>query len=276
MNKNLITNLLHNCLLLMMLFIVTEVACKEFDLQKKHASLSPEQPFAYFDLDLSQEDLQILQSLIIKKTDKPNKPTVLNYYGDLAEFQCKVVEFLQLLGNSEADSLVAAEIIHRIVNNCLSSLNLQDAWVAIQAFEPNDVYDIARWHIDSERLYKINSGFLYKIVCALKGDSTLLCNAPKIARHEFLKMLSKKYSDPKGQQGYQMRKDIAKLLQIYEIQSAQPGQGTVFIMGCESTGAIHSEPAIDKERIFMSIIPGTHEQIQELYKKWHYIIASRF
>ncbi|MBV8661089.1 MAG: hypothetical protein JO129_03015 [Candidatus Dependentiae bacterium] len=276
MNKNIIANSWYNCLILIAVFTCAEILCKEFDLQQKNASLSQKQPFACFDLNISQEELQVLQSLIINETENCCKPHVLNYYGNLAQFQLKVVDYLQLLGNSKEDSLIAAEIIHKIVSDCLSALDLPEAWIAIRAFEPNDLYDIVRWHIDSERLYKINSGFLLKVVCTLKGDSTLLCNVPKNARDEFLKIQTKKYSDPKGQQGYLKRKDIADLLQIYEVESAEPGQGAIFIIGSETIGAIHSEPAIDKDRIFMSIVPGTHEQIQELYNRWHYIIANRF
>ena len=50
----------------------------------------------------------------------------------------------------------------------------------------------------------------------------------------------------------------------------------MFIMGDKTIGAIHSEPKIDESRIFISIVPGSHDQIQELYNRWHAIIQGRF
>ncbi len=276
MNKNVILPSLCKRLLLIAFCISTEISCRQFDLQEKHASLSAAQPFAYFDLNESQEDIQLLQSLVIENVIDPNKPMVLNYYGDLTQLQQKIIEFLLSCGNSQTDSCRAAEIIHRIATNCLDALNAQEAWIAIRAFKQNSLYDIARWHIDSERLYTIKSGFLYKVACALKGAGTLLCNVPKDARKEYLAIKTKKYTLSQDQHKQKIRLEVAELLQKYRIESAQPGQGIVFIMGSEEIGAIHSEPKIDHDRIFMSIIPGTHEQIQELYRNWRRSIENRF
>ena len=266
------------------LFVITGLTfnhgiCQESELRQKYAKLSKDQPYALFDLGLSPEEIYLLESLII---DEPidDKPIVLNYYGDLEQFESQVAVFLQSFGNSQVDSEVAAQIIYKIVKNCCASMGVNEAWVAIRAFKKNHLYDVARWHIDSERLYTPQRGaILYKIACAFKGDGTLFCDVSDKVRTKYLTMRSQSYVKTKGtreQAAALIRGDIAKLLKGYKVTSASKGQGAIFIMGDEKTGAIHSEPVMDKDRIFMSIIPGTHEQIQDLYKNWHQVIANRF
>ncbi len=265
MRKNIIVILFYNYLWLTTLFSCTTILCRQFDLQEKHAALSVEQPFAYFDLNESQENIQFLQSLVVDNTIQSDKPMVFNYYGDLAQLHIKIADFLLSCGNSDTDACKAAEIIHRIASNCLESLNLQEAWIAIRAFPQNSLYDLARWHIDTERLFTIQSGFLYKIVYTLKGASTLFCNAPQNARKEFFKIKSQKFPSSADQSRQKIRTEIALLFQKYTTESPQPGQGTIFIMGSETIGAIHSEPKMDRDRI-----------LQELYKIWRRSIENRF
>ena len=253
--------------------------CQQSELQKKHDQLSKDQPYALFDLGLTSYEIDILESLIINEPID-DKPIVLNYYGDLEQFESQVSDFLQSFGNSEDDSFVAAQIIYKIVKNCCEQMGVDEAWIAIRAFKKNHAYDIARWHIDSERLYTPQRGaILYKIACAFKGDSTIFCDVSDKVRTKYLTMRSQSYVKIKGtreQAAALIRGDIAKLLRSHKVISASRGQGAIFIMGDEKTGAIHSEPVMDKDRIFMSIIPGTHEQIQDLYKNWHQVIANRF
>lgn len=46
------------------------------------------------------------------------------------------------------------------------------------------------------------------------------------------------------------------------ISIAYPHQGVVFIVGSDHA-AVHSEPPIKEERLFLSVLPGTKEQIKE-------------
>ena len=279
LGDNMRVNFLRNCLLLAIIFIFNDVACQQSELQQKYSELSKAQPFALFDLNLSQEEINILESLTIHEPIN-DKPMVLNCYGNLDQFECKVSEFLQSFGNSLEDSKIAAKIIYKIAKNCCQSMGVDEAWIAIRAFKKNNLYDIARWHIDSERLYTPRPDhILYKIACALKGDSTLFCNVSNDMRSQYLAMRSKSYVDKKKsreQAASAIRMNIAEFLQDLDVEFANAGQAAIFIMGDEKTGAIHSEPVMDKDRIFMSIIPGNHQQIQELYHNWHQVIANRF
>lgn len=243
-----------------------------FDLQEKHAALSADQSFQIFDLNESPENIEFLESLVVKNCTSPTKPIVLNHYGDLENFEYQVTQLLISCGNSEQDAVQGAEIIHRIAANCLTAMNLPEAWIAIRAFEPNNMYDVQRWHIDSEHLFSLEpEQLLLKVVCSLKGPSTLLCNVPAATRKEFFTTKAQKYPN-----NLSLRTAVAQIFEHYTIESAAPGQGVIFIMGNDTIGAIHSEPKIDRPRIFMSIIAGSHEQIQNLYKRWHHSIESRF
>ena len=262
--------------------LVNNVQCNEFDLQKNYSQLSPQEPFALFDLCLSQDEIDILQSISADESIN-NETTVLNVFGTLNQFEYKVIEFLKSLGNSDEDSQISAKIIDKIVKNCLNTLGFESAWITIRFFKKNSSYDIPRWHIDSESLYKPKKGYLCKIACALKGPSTIFSYVPDAVRKALFNvqsnMRSKAYASKVGtreQRERAIRSDLDDALQSYEMLSAQPGQGAVFIMGNENTGAVHSEPAMPEDRIFMSIVPGSHEQIQELYKNWHIIIENRF
>ena len=123
---------------------------------------------------------------------------------------------------------------------------------------PHDFFNTPRWHTDGYYYAPFN-GQQYKIACALKGPSTLFCQAPTDIREKFNELQAKQSS----------RVMIAELLKDQPILQASTTQAMLFVVGDFQSAAIHSEPPIDQARLFISILPGTHEQIQELYNRWH-------
>lgn len=269
MNKN-------HCLIFMAGFFFNHLECVDHDLQKKVSQLTVEHPFAFFDLQISQQDLDLLQSLSIGVSDefKKHETIALNHYGTLDGYQHEIFEYLKSLGCDNDRALKAAEIMYNIVHDILISLDQPEAWIAIRSFKSNHSYDEPRWHID-ESLHTTDSGYSYKIIVALKGASTLLCNPSATVRAEFFKTRSTA-SQSRNNATQSVRTRLANLLTNSIVLSAKKGQAAVFIMGSEKFGAIHSEPVINEPRIFMSIVPGNHDQITELYNKWHTLIANRF
>lgn len=68
----------------------------------------------------------------------------------------------------------------------------------------------------------------------------------------------------------ELRSQLAKELIVpSKVHQAQIGDGVVFIVGDEDFSAVHSESPIYSDRLFISIVPGTKKQIQELYDKWN-------
>jgi len=257
-------------------FIFYNINCIDSDLPKKVAQLTVEHPFAFFDLQISQQDLNFLQSLPIGVSDqfKKHETIALNHYGNLDGYQGEIFEYLISLGCDQDRAFKAAEIMYNIVHDILNLLDQPEAWVAIRSFTSNHSYDEARWHID-ESLHTTDCGYSYKVIVALKGASTLLCNPSATVRAEFFKTRSTA-SQSRNNAAQSVRTRLANLLSNSIVLSAKKGQAAVFIMGSEKFGAIHSEPIINEPRIFMSIVPGNHDQITELYDKWHTLIANRF
>ena len=257
-------------------FIFHNLVCIDFDLQKKASQLTVAHPFAFFDLQLSQQDLDLLQSLPIGVSQEFQKheTIALNHYGNLDGYQRKIFDYLISLGCDDEQAKKAAEIMYNIAHDVLISLDQPEAWIAIRSFKSNHSYDEARWHID-ESLYTSDCGYSYKIIVALKGASTLLCDAPATVRAEFFKIKSTASYD-RNHSTQSVRTRLANILQNCVVLSAKKGQAAVFIMGSEKFGAIHSEPVINESRIFMSIVPGSHQQITELHNKWHSLITNRF
>lgn len=92
---------------------------------------------------------------------------------------------------------------------------------------------------------------------SLKGKSTLFYNLPQEQRREFYLLLDN-----------QNRNSLARLLDRSKAISAKFGQATIYVVGAEHA-AVHSEPPIHEGRIFLSILPGSKTQIQELYERWN-------
>ncbi len=252
------------------------VACEQSDLQKQLAQLTAEKPFDFFDLNLSKQDLQTLESIVIDEENSFGKheTLALNHYGSLDGYLLKVSDFLQRFGNDQETACEGAQVIYTIIENCLTLSDYPEAWIAIRVFKKNHTYDEARWHID-ESLYRNDANYSYKLSCVLKGASTLLCHVTAATRIEFFKIQSN--SDSRQRQGTKsIRSRLVDLLEDSKVYQAKVGQGVMFIMGDKTIGAIHSEPKIDESRIFISIVPGSHDQIQELYNRWHAIIQGRF
>ncbi len=253
------------------------VVCEKSEFQNQLAQLSAEKTFDFFDLNLSPQDIEIVQSIVIDEANSFDKheTIALNYYGNLDGYLQKVTDFLKKFGNSQEDSLAAAQVMYKIIENCLTLSDCPEAWIAIRVFKKNKTYHEVRWHID-ESLYKTDSKYSYKLTCVLKGASTLLCDVSDETRTEFFKIQANKSQQRQYHTTKSVRSRLADLLQSHTTYQAEFGQGIMFIMGDKTIGAIHSEPAIDEPRIFISIVPGSHDQIQELYNRWHVIIQGRF
>ena len=64
------------------------------------------------------------------------------------------------------------------------------------------------------------------------------------------------------------RAKLAELLDPAKAVTASSGQGTIFIVGADFA-AVHSEPPIKEQRLFISIVPGSQTDIEELDKRWN-------
>jgi hypothetical protein len=225
---------------------IHEIAAKKNELCVKKA-------FNFFDLHLSAEEHEILQSLsIITKVP-------FRMYGNPENKEHAIALYLESLGNSVECSNRAARIIHRFIMDSFNACGFPAISVIMRPTEQTDKFDIARWHIDNASFdNSVLHDLKIKLVCALKGSSTLFSCVSGAARDEFLHTLHDKSFD------IQSRENRSKLLASYEIMQASIEQGACFIIGDPLQAAVHSEPPIHEDRLFMAIIPGTVEQIKLL------------
>ena len=101
-----------------------------------------------------------------------------------------------------------------------------------------------------------------KIVISLKGAPTLFNAMPPELHSAFTSLMRSFKEDT-----IENRKKIAEIVDNIHTTQAKPLQGSVFIVGSERA-AIHSEPSIQEDRLFISVLPGTIAQITELRERW--------
>ena len=102
-------------------------------------------------------------------------------------------------------------------------------------------------------------------------------------RSQFLQIQNQTFTDQAGsiianlshaqrqQRVYATRLATAALFEDESIEQLKDGQAGIFIVGDQLQAAIHSEPAIYENRLFISVVPATQEQINQLNKRWHFM-----
>lgn len=225
------------------------------NLYQSYKNLDADKTFDHFKVDFSQEEQSALESLYINKT------TSYENFDRLDVLQEELISFLIELGNSEPIAKKVARVLERIVKEILIGLTAESAWVAVRSFTPCSLYDVPRWHTDGY-YYEPFQGNQYKVVISLKGAGTLFSSVAPSVRRAFNAL--QKLEDTE-----ETRQQRARLLAPHSPSSPFVwGQGSIFIVGSPTNAAIHSEPPIKEERLFMSVLPGTKSQIGDLYKRW--------
>ncbi len=209
------------------------------------SNLKAHQSFAFVDLDLSIEEIHLLNELRVIDG------LTYNRYGNLELLLDEIPFFLRSLGNEEERLIKkVTEIICKTTFCVLQAAEKETAWISIRASKPHPLFDIPRWHCDGS-FFGPNSGFTFKFAATLKGNQTLFYNLPPEMREEFnLHMNDREY--------------LSHILDINQSISSKQGFGVFFIVGDAENGAVHSEPPIKEDRLFFSIVMGDKEQVYEL------------
>ncbi len=213
--------------------------------------LVPKQPFVHLNLGLSGADEQVLQKLNVARTEDYGN------FGNLDVLEEGIADFLKNVGNNDQKTAEeAAVIITKLVRSVLTGCQKESAWVALRAFVATDEYNQPRWHRDGY-YFPPFSGAPFKFIATLKGAPTLFYELPAAIRERF-EMLEEQ----------QNRAGLADLLDPSLAQTSGFGQGSVFIVGAKFA-AVHSEPVIRGQRLFLSVLPGSRAEIKELDQRWN-------
>lgn len=220
------------------------------DMRKKIGNLGEDKNFTFIDLGISEEDLHLINQFKIETSDQYAR------FGSLHLLKDELPNFLRSIGSNNEELIQKiTEIIFQIAYNVKEASNKETAWVCVRASIPNHDFDIPRWHSDGY-YYAPYSGFAFKFATILKGNSTLFHQLSKDIRDVF----DLHFDD---------REFLSNLIDVNTVESAKLGQGAFFIVGDRNRAAAHSEPKIDGERLFISVLPGNDDEINELYARWH-------
>lgn len=221
--------------------------------------------FQIFHIDYTQEEKDAIHNFNVKNAGNFKD---YNYYG--SELNKKdVKEFLEkLCDNSKKEINLITKIIFKLLSNITKGYKKDYYWISIRIVDLSHDFDIPRWHIDGKYFgKKLNQS---KFVTVVKGPGTLLKdNTPDVKkvfhpiRDEFRKeILGVPYgTDEWNTINNKYREKFAHELQPFETKQLTNDDGLIFFAGDENS-AIHSEPKMDRQRMFISILPGTKEDIE--------------
>lgn len=206
---------------------------------------------SYFELGMTAAEKSALKKLTIQKsqhTDTYELPTLKQFSA----------AYLQELGNSAEVSEKIGGFIARMAEQTREFFKADKVWVALRASQRNPDFDLPRWHIDGYYFQPYKND-CHKVALALKGTATLFNTAAGADKKSFVDSLCRgaKMDD------MEHRKLLNAMLDPALTETPPPHHGAVFVAGSEDRAAIHSEPPITGERLFISIVPGTAEQIDE-------------
>ena len=155
--------------------------------------------------------------------------------------------------------------IENILDTILTEYNKEYFWISIRGSIPNDMFRIPRWHRDGPYFKIITSKFITTLV----GPPTLYID--DIDSINIYNTINKvEMEERKGKSFEEEIKIDAYYRPIYADKIKKYKQlGEEEGMILYPLGLIHSEPDITEPRLFLSILPGTFEQIEELKKRWN-------
>jgi len=224
--------------------------------------------FTSFDLQLTVEEREIFESLQIKNLSP------YNLYGSIEGKETEISEYITSLGNDQDKAQYVAQIIINISKEILTGFDAPAAWITLRSSHPNHQFDIPRWHTDGY-FYPPFEGLQYKFAVTLQGPGTLLSEVTTATRNEYIKIYKEAWDTIKNsndtttirerliQHSNESRPLFVPLFPQDKIVQATALEGILFTVGNQKgTATFHSEPSIDRYRLFMSIVPGTIEQIE--------------
>lgn len=187
---------------------------------------------------------------------KIEKNISIRCVGDLEHLHNQLVEALNEIGNDQTDLVeAAAKELVELTYRVLEAEGYQNGIVMFRAFTPNQLFKIPRWHMDGN-FFKPYGQNPPKFVITLKGPGTLF--QPSNCQRDYL------LNDLK--QPEQDRQKVALRFSKEATIQTKTFEGAFFVVGNDHA-AVHSEPSINEQRIFMSVMGATDEQVIEMRMK---------
>jgi hypothetical protein len=229
----------------------------------------PKKSFIKFPLHFSKEEKEVISKINI------DNDSTFDHYGLFEKINISDIEiFLEKIGkNNKNNCKKLTKIIIKICNdikqNCKDDQNA--LWLTIRVKMPTRNFEIPRWHSDG-RFYNIFTqkeiDIQWKFLTTLIGPGTRLCEPSFSIKKKLYKM--KDPVDRKDQKLYiEHKQKKVKLLSKTEKFQLTNNEGAIIIAHNNLKDdikyrTIHSEPDITEPRLFISILPGSIDEISEL------------
>jgi len=249
---------------------------------------NPKKEYKVFNLGLSKNEKEIFQNFKLPKLSfikiqnfdsKVAQTLSYSFNGNLKDMK-DLNDFLSALGNNSSEDIKVLENkIKEIAKEVLLGFEEKYCWLNIRVTYKDPYFNTPRWHTDGKMFSsRPNNEGQASFVMAFQGLGTLLIKDTRkvIAKFNEIQETMKpiKYSDPGWEkESMRIRKLVNKELKNKETIQLTGNQGCVFYAWPGTNkkfkqGALHSEPKKDTFRIFMKIIPGSKEEINEQVKKY--------
>ncbi len=221
-------------------------------------------------------------------TDFFRKISVINYvggdysyFGDFNKknlFKKIKTYFNSVFFDNDDSTNMANILINKLTRPFMSAINKNAFWFTIRIMKPNTMYNVNRWHTDgffydTENYYK-NDGIQFKLVFVPVGPGTMFKKNP-VATEKFRTKKDSVVNSGKNPNSIENREIISDSISDFENDDASNTEAAIFIVGNQKRAALHSEPNMDfdnnmqRGRIFISILPGTTDEIKDLARRWN-------
>ena len=233
-------------------FFNLAVFANDLSLSQK-IELIQEKPYVFHPLGFTEGELQAFDAINTENATGP-----FEMYGKLEKLEEELTFFFKDLCDEET-AMVTINAVLRVTKEILVASQNSSAWFCMRPFRPSDDYLIPRWHSDG-KYFNFDNSNDQRVVCkfafVLKGAPTLFADVPD-SEKSLINSL-----------GLQNRLLADQIVKKYKIESPQVGELAIFRVADEES-AVHSEPHITTDRLFISILPGSEEEICELYNFWY-------
>lgn len=179
---------------------------------------------------------------------------VFNYVGEGRPAVSTIETFLQ-------EHLLQYEtVLEDILAFLDTACNTQPAvWFTIRISKCHENFAVPRWHRDG-RMWRIGARCVKYVQTLIGPDTLLLPESPLV-------------TDIMAERNYEERRnELAEKFANVPRMVVDPHSIISFTCG-ENDSQVHSEPNITEDRVFISAVPGSVEQLQSLasIRDWTYI-----
>lgn len=224
-----------------------------------------------YDFKLFKMNYSIKETLCIDNFNLDCDRTY-SHFGSITMMK-GLYEFISEIGNNNITQIeTMTKIITNIIKKVLKGYDMEYFWMDIRISTPNELYKIPRWHKDG--YFFNNTELVAKFATVLKGPGTLVIRGTKETNSTYKMLVQKmrddksKYDTDKDKEKFhnKYRKIYMKAFNKYKMKQLDNNTGIIFYNGIEK-GAIHSEPPINENRMFISILPGSMNDIMALKER---------